>query len=349
MAPPKGAKKFDVLLAGYFGFGNLGDELLAEAAVNNLMACGVAKEGLAILSRASDESPSRLGVESFDRWSFQSVSNAIKRSRALFLPGGGLFQDATSALSCVYYWGIVALAVALSVPVVALGQSVGPLSGNISRFLTRRALLSCSYIAVRDDASRHVLNDMDVPCAMMPDPVMSLKAPERSGGGDEVLINVRPVRGNRHSVSSVAAASRSCEASGIPMIGVAMSDEDGRFMKELQASGDMPRFEIKAPRSAGEFFVAASRARASVGMRLHFAILSILSGLEVVMSPYDPKVSSFADAWGLKLLKLEESDENFDIMKLLTNSWFRDKRKIDEVRLLVADQFRIALDRTLGD
>jgi polysaccharide pyruvyl transferase WcaK-like protein len=133
------------------------------------------------------------------------------------------------------------------------------------------------------------------------------------------------------------------------MTGAAMSDDDARFMEDLQVSGKLPRFEITIPRNPEEFAGLASRAGAAVGMRLHFGILSLLCGLEVVMSPYDPKVLSFADYWGVKLLQSAGSSENFDIMKLLTNSRFRDKRKIDKARLLVAGQFSSALDRTLGD
>jgi polysaccharide pyruvyl transferase WcaK-like protein len=84
-------------------------------------------------------------------------------------------------------------------------------------------------------------------------------------------------------------------------------------------------------------------------MRLHFGILSILAGLDVALAPYDPKVACFAHDYGVKLLKLEEVNENFDIMKLLTNSRFRDKRKFEKFRLLVIGQFHAALNQLLGD
>jgi hypothetical protein len=84
-------------------------------------------------------------------------------------------------------------------------------------------------------------------------------------------------------------------------------------------------------------------------MRLHFGILCLLSGLSIALSPYDPKVSSFAEAWDVKQLKNGGNGENFDIMQLLTNSSFRDKRKIEEIRLQITGQFGKALERMLGE
>ncbi|MDR1651794.1 MAG: polysaccharide pyruvyl transferase family protein, partial [Synergistaceae bacterium] len=212
-----GGGKYDVLLAGYFGFGNLGDELIAESAIQNLKRCGIHDRRIAILSSDPDYSRKRLGVDAYGRWSLSSVVSALRRSRSLVFPGGGLFQDSTSARSCVYYWGLVAIAGMLSVPAVFLGQSVGPLNGGFPRFLTRRSFLACSYAAVRDSASMRVLEEMGVRCELMPDPVMSLEMPECAG--TSVLINLRRAPRTPQSAEAVSSAARSCFEEGIPMTG----------------------------------------------------------------------------------------------------------------------------------
>jgi polysaccharide pyruvyl transferase CsaB len=343
---PGRGKVFDVLLAGYFGFGNLGDELIADAAVKNIAALGIPRERMAILSNRPDESRADLGIPAFGRWKITDIARALGMSRSLLFAGGGLFQDATSARSCVYYWALIRASRAKSVPVAAIGQSVGPLGSAFSRFLTRDALRMCEYIAVRDGASAEIMSSLGVVCDFMPDPVMSLEIPENEGG-KSVLVNIRPVaRGD--AARAVIEAAGILDADGVSLLCVAMSKEDARLMERLQESRSLPRCEITAPRNASEFFAVARRARAAIGMRLHFGVLSMLSGLNVALSPYDPKVESFARAWGLKLLKIGNITENFDIIKLLTNSRFGDKRNFEKIRLLVFRQFETALDRILG-
>jgi polysaccharide pyruvyl transferase CsaB len=341
---------FDVLLAGFFGFGNLGDELLALAAVDNLVHCGLPRERIAILSNDPSGSQQLLGVHSFDRWKFTSVLRAISNSRSMLLAGGGLFQDSTSTRSCFYYWGLVRLAGIKSLPVAALGQSVGPLSGSVSKFLTRDAFSRCAYIAARDSLSVETLSNMFLSCEKMPDPVMSLSVPEvKKDGDDAVLINIRPQPCGKKYIEAVLAVARICAKHGMKLLCAAMAPEDARLMEKYRVSGELPKCEIVNVTDLAGFSELASLAGYAVGMRLHFGILSMLAGLGVVLAPYDPKVSSFAQDWGVKLLNFEDIVQNFDIMKLLTNSRFRDKRKTEEIRLLVAGQFDTALGRILGD
>jgi polysaccharide pyruvyl transferase CsaB len=339
---------YDVLLAGYFGFGNLGDELLIRAALENLDELGIPPERTAILSNDLDGTRNRFGVDAFDRWKISSVARAVSSSRSLLLPGGGLFQDSTSVKSCVYYWGLVRTAVPRSLPVAALGQSVGPLSRALSKCLTKNAFSRCKYAAVRDNASREMLSSMGIASEVMPDPVFGLAVPEVERGG-AVLVNVRPSRGGREAIDVVANAARSCEEAGAELRCVAMSDEDESVMSALQNSGDLPRCGVSAPRSLDEFSAAAAGAGFAIGMRLHFGILSMMSGLRVAMFPYDPKVLCFARDWGAELLNRGNAGEKFDIIKLLTNSLFGDKRKFEKARLLVAGQFKAAAGCLLGD
>jgi polysaccharide pyruvyl transferase CsaB len=340
-------KIFDVLLAGYFGFGNLGDELIIDAALKNLETLGVPRRRVAILSNDTGGC-ARRGAGQFERWNPLSVLRALGASRVMLMPGGGLFQDATSARSCAYYWWLVRAARVKSVPVAALGQSVGPLRRQVSRFLTRDALARCAFVSARDSASSKILSELRVPHETAPDIVMSVAEPPLASGGGAALINIRRERSEEYSTQVLRAAGL-LHSAGTELICVAMSRDDEALMRGLRESGRLPECEIVTPESADEFFEVSHRARAAVGMRLHFGILSLLAGLNVALAPYDPKVSSFAGAWGIKQLKKEDFDEDFDIMRLLTNSRFRDKKIFEEIRGQVAEQFRRALDPILGE
>lgn len=57
-------RKYDVLLAGYYGFGNLGDELLVDACVKLLEKNGIPRERIAVLSADPDGTQKTLGTAS---------------------------------------------------------------------------------------------------------------------------------------------------------------------------------------------------------------------------------------------------------------------------------------------
>jgi polysaccharide pyruvyl transferase CsaB len=341
------ARPFDVLLAGYFGFGNLGDELLAKAAVDNLTLLGIPRERMAILSNDPDGSAARFGIKVFNRWNPACVLGALGASRALLLPGGGIFQDASSVRSSVYYWSLIRAACLRHVPAGAIAQSVGPLRGLLAKKLARDALSVCGYVSVRDSASADVLSSMNLRCDVTSDPVLGFELPQ-AVSREAALVNMRPGCGEVHVAPVVKAANR-ISVSGIKITYVAMSGEDASFMRKLRDKGEIPGGEISMPKDAEDFSEIARNAGAAVGMRLHFGEMSMLCGLGVIMSPYDPKVRSYAAEWNIELLTESENNENFDIMRLLTNSRFRDKKKLTEIRLRIAADFKKALGRLLGE
>ena len=54
MTPQGGARRYRVALTGYYGFGNLGDELLAGASLEALERAGVGRGNVVMLSNSLD-------------------------------------------------------------------------------------------------------------------------------------------------------------------------------------------------------------------------------------------------------------------------------------------------------
>src|SRR5438132_576599 len=96
-----------IVIAGYYGFDNLGDELILESILDGL---GQARSRAIVLSRAPKKTFARFGVASVNRWLPWSVFRAILRSNAFILGGGGLLQDRTSFFSLIYYLSLLAIA-----------------------------------------------------------------------------------------------------------------------------------------------------------------------------------------------------------------------------------------------
>ncbi len=103
-----------LLLAGYFGFDNAGDEALFESMVDRFRELEPTVEISALTSGTS--TAKRLGVHSVPRKHIPSVWKAMRSCDAFVLGGGGLFQDSTGRGSVLYYGGLLAMATAARRP-----------------------------------------------------------------------------------------------------------------------------------------------------------------------------------------------------------------------------------------
>jgi len=102
-----------IVIAGYYGFGNLGDEAIRVALRQKFDKRGINTIWLTARPHARDE---------IDRKSMLRVYAALRASRALVLGGGGLLQNRTSNRSLLYYLGLIALARLARRPVFLIGQ-----------------------------------------------------------------------------------------------------------------------------------------------------------------------------------------------------------------------------------
>ncbi len=176
-----------VVISGYYGFRNTGDEAILRSILHALERLGHVEA--VVLS--GDPALTRLehGVEAIQRTNLVAIIRALWGSDALVSGGGSLLQDATGALSIPYYLGVILLARVLGKPVVVYGQGVGPVSNPFYRFLIRVVLDRVETITVRDQGSAAFLRELGVRCPpveVTADAVFSLPLPAGRHG---------PVRG----------------------------------------------------------------------------------------------------------------------------------------------------------
>lgn len=292
-------RPLDVTLCGFYGFGNLGDELIAESLLDLLEKNGVSRDRVAVLSADRRAPGSREGVSMVERWSPLKVLKALRSSRTLLLGGGGLFQDSTSIRSCIYYWGVTRMAWLAGCKIWAFGQSVGPLRSGPAIYLARDALSICKARVVRDRGSMEYLEKWGLKGEIAPDPVLAMVPGfQRMGDGDLLLVNIRPWHGGLPETTALASVSVQ-ERCRLEMIAVALSDEDESLMSDLRSRGMFSPSRIVRIGGIEEARSLWRRAKVAVGMRLHFCLLSALAGIPCLAVPYDPKVRFFAEDWGL--------------------------------------------------
>ena len=157
-----------VLLSGYYGCGNLGDDLLLTVAVEELRTilpnarillrdhgAGLPKLRADVIPTGidailDDQTHSRLYRLTSFTW---NIAGLLRQCRWLIFGGGTVFHDNGGLASLALQWLICHLALALGVRVAALGVGVADLRTKTGRWLLRGIVSRCELFLVRDDAT----------------------------------------------------------------------------------------------------------------------------------------------------------------------------------------------------
>ncbi|MEZ5381613.1 MAG: polysaccharide pyruvyl transferase family protein [Microthrixaceae bacterium] len=215
-----------ILVSGWNGAGNLGDELIGSALVELLEARGAE---VAMFSKDPDSTQALHGVRAFPNW---SVLPARRWADGVVLGPGGVLQDQTSAISCAAHVARHALVGARRAR-SGIGLGVGPIDHWPSRCSLRHAQRGSPAWVVRDAPSAAQLKRLgfgDVPVA--PDLAhLALPPPRPPSDPRPVTRVLLAPRGTDAGASHlVEQLCRAIEDSGIldrlPLRLVAMTPED---------------------------------------------------------------------------------------------------------------------------
>jgi polysaccharide pyruvyl transferase CsaB len=293
-----------VLLSGYYGFGNLGDEALLEVIVTRLRARFPAL-AIDVLSADPQATSNRYGVEATERWNIRAVREAIGRSTLVVSGGGGLLQSATSVRSVMYYAGILRDAIKQERKTMIFAQSIGPLDA-IGRFVVKRCCRGVDRATVRDARSVTLLRQLlpQTPVERTADPVFLYDLPserydlQREGLGSEpyAIVSVRKTAGLKDGQRAIArAVDRLSDVHGVRVaflpLGGAADAEVSTTIIRLCKSAPMLLPETTLERAAA----ILRGARVVIGMRLHALILAARFAVPFLAIPYDPKVASLCE------------------------------------------------------
>jgi polysaccharide pyruvyl transferase CsaB len=277
-----------VLVSGYYGFGNLGDEALLSG-----MLSGLRTREVTVLSQRPAETRALHGVASTHRLTGLA---AIARHDALISGGGGLLQDRTSARSLRYYLGVIALARRLGKRVIVFGQSVGPLSPAGERRVARA--LRGVPVAVRDGPSQRLLGRLGIPAALVADTALLLPKPVAGPGADAPVLLV-PRGGYPEITGALGGLAERLHAEGVPLAGLALHpSEDEGALEQLARHAPLEHLDAATFQQALEHLAGA---RHVVSARLHGLILAARAGRPYSGVAYDPKVAAFLSESGLRI------------------------------------------------
>ena len=100
---------YNILISGYYGFDNIGDESILRTLVTSLRE-RIPDCSLTVLSHDPAATREKYGVEAVERMSPLAIARAVRRCDMLISGGGSLLQDVTSSKSLHYYLAIIRFA-----------------------------------------------------------------------------------------------------------------------------------------------------------------------------------------------------------------------------------------------
>ena len=177
---------YNILISGYYGFDNIGDESILRAVINGIRE-RVPDCRLTVLSHAPAATREKYGVEAVDRMAPLEILRAIKRCDMLISGGGSLLQDVTSSKSLQYYLAIIRLAKHYRKKVFIYSQGIGPIDRPANRRATAMVLRTVDGIAVRDERSANLLEEIGVPpekVVITADPVLRMPRVDKARGAE---------------------------------------------------------------------------------------------------------------------------------------------------------------------
>ena len=148
----------NLLLAGYIGCGNLGDDAMALG----FMEAAHKDYDFIVMSGNPEATYNQYRVHSIPRRDMGAVDKAIDACDALVFPGGSIFQDVTSVRSVAYYSQLVKKAKKKGKKVLLLAQGVGPLNRFFGKRMAAAAFRAADAISVRDPASMSAIKALGV-------------------------------------------------------------------------------------------------------------------------------------------------------------------------------------------
>ena len=177
-----------VVLAGYYGFGNTGDEAILASILAGLRR-RVPGTAFIVVSGDPEATRTQHGVEAVGWRDVSAISASVGKSDVVLVGGGGLFQDYwgldTKTLltprhgEIAFYAGPVVLAALARKPALLYGLGFGPLASPEARRYARAVADAAVHLSVRDEASRDLLVATGVPEARITvtaDPAFALEA-----------------------------------------------------------------------------------------------------------------------------------------------------------------------------
>lgn len=321
-----------ITIHGFYGQGNLGDEAILKALLQEFNKCSNMK--VVVFSDNPKQVSVKHGVKSVPSIGRRSVLRRIweiKTSDLFILGGGGLLKDyGNNSLNLEKWLKLLRLAEKFKVKTALCAIGIENICYNDSKILLKDTLDKVDLITVRDHNSKDILKDIGVrnEIKVVTDPSVLLTSVDPGKTKviptpPKVIICVRHWYNkgfyiekpeiNENFIRSLSTAADflveqyNATIDLIPMRTTHYDDDRvvSNQVLSYMKHKDGVHIHSRAP-EVDEFIEMAKQSSLIIGMRLHSIILGASAGVPVIGLEYMPKVKAFMDS-------INQSDYSFGL------------------------------------
>ncbi|WP_019243136.1 MULTISPECIES: polysaccharide pyruvyl transferase CsaB [Bacillus] len=309
-----------IVISGFYGLGNTGDEAILESIVDNLRD-SLDHPDITVFSLSPEATAKEHNVKTVYRgWRHDNKGKikALKDADLLISGGGGLLQDAypTKFLfgPLPYYLLIVLLAKLCGTKVMFFSQGIGPVTSTWGKILMKLSNLA-DFITVRDQFSKDYLHKLGIKrpeTVVTSDIVFAFKKKEDHACMDSldlkehqklVAVSMRPWFEHTLQFEQTAQIldalieEKNVTPVFVPMEGHHDTNASQQVMKHMKHADQCVMLGEKF--TPNQYLNFISQCDLTIGMRLHALIFSTLSGVPHIGLSYDKKVESLLKRSGM--------------------------------------------------
>lgn len=311
----------NILVSGYYGFDNFGDEAILAVLLEHLKG-----QKVTVLSADPEKTGMTHNVNSINSFNPELILKRLNQFDVLISGGGSLLQNVTSMKSLIYYCGLIYLFAALGKDVVIFAQGIGPIKGLWATLITKIALKRCKYISVRDERSLNLLKSWGIDANLVCDPIFQMNIPNpnrtRKVGIQLRKFDTLTDKLFDEIVKQVALRFSDRE---IELIAFQDSEDIGIsqvFLNKLRKKHPTINAKIVSNLTIPQLIERVGEYDYLIAMRFHACLLGLKYGIKTLAISYDPKVKILAENASIPYLVMDSSENNyvnaFDEMEKLT-------------------------------
>lgn len=363
-----------IVVSGYYGFSNLGDDAILEVLIDQLKSF-VDSSNIVVLSNNPELTERQFQVRSINRFDLPKFWSVLQNAQLFISGGGGLFQDSTSIKSVFYYTLLHHMAWMAQVKTMVFAQGLGPLNHPLSKAMTKRAFALCDHVTLRDSKSIDLLKKWGIEAHLTADPVWCLepdssnlsiqKVLDERKDGLLVALSLRQFDNlDIESVKILLEVMIDCLPDDTQLVPLVLQKKQDSEILDYASSQwksrnrDVLDLEFEELEKPSQWLAVISQLDLVVGMRLHSLIMALSSGVPTIGLAYAPKVEEVMKEFGQPFLNLTNVTNNqkmkIELSKLFNRalsgrheSCQKIKQKQDEVKGLACQNFQL-LDRILS-
>lgn len=331
-----------VLIAGYYGYQNSGDDAILHAICHDIEELSQEAEVM-VLSHQPKMTEMEYKVKALDRFSFKSVINAMKKCDIFLMGGGNLLQDGTSSRSLYYYLGLIVLAKYYKKKIILYANGIGPIKKKYNKKITTWIINKVDMITLREHLSYEIIQEMNVykpKIAVTADPVFNLKSSKVVSVEEIYRVNKiptdKPLVGvlfrqwhyKAYYTEKIASiCDHIVEKYGYNIVFIPMKHPaDMVVCKDIASKMKQPSYQIKEHLHEDKMIAFIKDMRFILSMRLHGLIYGAMNKVPMIGFNYDPKVRHYINELNMQLVedmssiniqnvleKIKQIEENYDV------------------------------------